>query len=102
MALIIGSGLKSSPAQGLVESSGDYWVMSYSRSLNQWASNTPEYSWVFKCSDVQTITTEMVFTGYNMPSHTYTDFTLNDISKSIQSIFPNPTKRFYKYQYGLC
>gem|GEM_PF-5384169 len=35
MAFIIGSGLKSSPAQGLGENSGDYWAMSYSRSLNQ-------------------------------------------------------------------
>lgn len=41
------TGLKSSSKQGLGEGSGDYWAMSYSRSLNQWASNTPEYNWVF-------------------------------------------------------
>ncbi|PZU88192.1 MAG: hypothetical protein DI529_05995 [Chryseobacterium sp.] len=41
------TGLKSSSAQGLGEGSGDYWAMSYSRSLNQWASNEPQYNWMF-------------------------------------------------------
>lgn len=41
------TGLKSSSTQGLGEGSGDYWAMSYSRSLNQWPSNTPQYNWVF-------------------------------------------------------
>jgi len=41
------TGLKSSSAQGLGEGSGDYWAMSYSRSLNQWASSEPQYNWMF-------------------------------------------------------
>ncbi|WP_374443508.1 T9SS type A sorting domain-containing protein [Epilithonimonas sp.] len=41
------TGLKSSSSQGLGEGSGDYWAMSYSRSLNQWASNEPQYNWMF-------------------------------------------------------
>jgi len=41
------TGLKSSSAQGLGEGSGDYWAMSYSRSLNQWASNESQYNWMF-------------------------------------------------------
>lgn len=41
------TGRNSSSRQGLGEGSGDYWAVSYSRSLNQWASNTPEYNWVF-------------------------------------------------------
>lgn len=41
------SGLKSSSREGLGEGSGDYWAMSYSRSLNQWPSSAPEYNWVF-------------------------------------------------------
>lgn len=41
------TGNKSSSAQGLGEGSGDYWAMSYSRSLNQWASNEPQYNWMF-------------------------------------------------------
>lgn len=36
-----------SQTQGLSEGSGDYWAQSYSRSLNQWASTTPQYNWVF-------------------------------------------------------
>ncbi|UEQ77561.1 T9SS type A sorting domain-containing protein [Chryseobacterium arthrosphaerae] len=36
-----------SNADGLSEGSGDYWAQSYSRSLNQWASSTPQYNWVF-------------------------------------------------------
>ncbi|GGG54455.1 T9SS type A sorting domain-containing protein [Epilithonimonas arachidiradicis] len=41
------TGLKSSSAQGLGEGSGDYWAMSYSRSLNQWAKAEPQYNWMF-------------------------------------------------------
>ncbi len=41
------TGLKSSSAQGLGEGSGDYWAMSYSRSLDQWASTEPQYNWMF-------------------------------------------------------
>lgn len=41
------TGNKSSSSQGLGEGSGDYWAMSYSRSLNQWASNEPQYNWMF-------------------------------------------------------
>lgn len=41
------TGLKSSSSQGLGEGSGDYWAMSYSRSLNQWTSNEPQYNWMF-------------------------------------------------------
>lgn len=36
-----------SQVQGLSEGCGDYWAQSYSRSLNQWASNTPQYNWMF-------------------------------------------------------
>ena len=36
-----------SNSDGLSEGSGDYWAQSYSRSLNQWASNSPQYNWVF-------------------------------------------------------
>ncbi|SDE99327.1 T9SS type A sorting domain-containing protein [Epilithonimonas hungarica] len=41
------TGLKSSSSQGLGEGSGDYWAMSYSRSLNQWASSEAHYNWMF-------------------------------------------------------
>ncbi|RAR74177.1 T9SS type A sorting domain-containing protein [Flavobacterium aciduliphilum] len=41
------TGGHSSSSTGLGEGSGDYWAMSYSRSLNQWASNEPAYNWVF-------------------------------------------------------
>lgn len=37
----------TSNSDGLSEGSGDYWAQSYSRSLNQWASNTPQYNWMF-------------------------------------------------------
>lgn len=40
-------GGNASSRQGLGEGSGDYWAMSYSRSLNQWPSSRPEYNWVF-------------------------------------------------------
>lgn len=36
-----------SQVNGLSEGCGDYWAVSYSRSLNQWASSTPEYNYVF-------------------------------------------------------
>jgi len=36
-----------SNADGLSEGCGDYWAQSYSRSLNQWTSSTPEYNWMF-------------------------------------------------------
>lgn len=42
---ITGGGL--SQVNGLSEGSGDYWAVSYSRSLNQWTSDTPQYNWVF-------------------------------------------------------
>lgn len=42
---ITGGGL--SQVNGLSEGCGDYWAVSYSRSLNQWASNTAQYNWVF-------------------------------------------------------
>ncbi len=41
------TGGHSSSATGLGEGSGDYWAMSYSRSLNQWASTEPAYHYVF-------------------------------------------------------
>ena len=41
------TGGHSSSATGLGEGSGDYWAMSYSRSLNQWASTEAAYNWVF-------------------------------------------------------
>ncbi len=42
---ITGGGL--SQVNGLSEGCGDYWAVSYSRSLNQWASGTPQNDWVF-------------------------------------------------------
>jgi Zn-dependent metalloprotease len=42
---ITGGGL--SQVNGLSEGCGDYWAVSYSRSLNQWGSATPQYNWVF-------------------------------------------------------
>ncbi|WP_264520521.1 T9SS type A sorting domain-containing protein [Flavobacterium sp. N1994] len=36
-----------SQVNGLSEGFGDYWAVSYSRSLNQWASNTDQYNYVF-------------------------------------------------------
>ena len=42
---ITGGGL--SQVNGLSEGCGDYWAVSYSRSLNQWANTTPEYDYVF-------------------------------------------------------
>ncbi|WP_343680892.1 T9SS type A sorting domain-containing protein [Chryseobacterium arthrosphaerae] len=44
-----------SNADGLSEGSGDYWAQSYSRSLNQWASSTPQYNWVFSWDGHNTI-----------------------------------------------
>lgn len=42
---ITGGGL--SQVNGLSEGCGDYWAVSYSRSLNQWTNLTPEYNYVF-------------------------------------------------------
>ncbi|UPT69509.1 MAG: T9SS type A sorting domain-containing protein [Flavobacterium sp. JAD_PAG50586_2] len=36
-----------SQVNGLSEGCGDYWAVSYSRSLNQWDSSDPQYNWVF-------------------------------------------------------
>ena len=36
-----------SQVNGLGEGIGDYWAVSYSRSLNQWPSTAEEYNWVF-------------------------------------------------------
>src|SRR6218665_182200 len=36
-----------SQVNGLSEGSGDYWAMSYSRSLNQWPSTAAAYHWEF-------------------------------------------------------
>ena len=41
------TGGHASGTTGLGEGNGDYWAMSYSRSLNQWASSEPAYNWVF-------------------------------------------------------
>ncbi|WP_292008680.1 T9SS type A sorting domain-containing protein [Chryseobacterium sp.] len=32
---------------GLSEGVGDYWAQSYSRSLNQWNTSSPQYNWVY-------------------------------------------------------
>ena len=42
---ITGGGL--SQVNGLSEGCGEYWAVSYSRSLNQWSSSAPQYNWVF-------------------------------------------------------
>ncbi|RTZ46523.1 hypothetical protein EJ377_20355 [Chryseobacterium arthrosphaerae] len=58
-----------SNADGLSEGSGDYWAQSYSRSLNQWASSTPQYNWVFSWDGHNTIwdgritNTTMIYPG---------------------------------------
>ncbi len=36
-----------SQVDGLSEGCGDYWAMSYSRSLNQWTTADPAYHWMF-------------------------------------------------------
>jgi predicted small secreted protein len=41
------TGGSLSQVNGLSEGSGDYWAVSYSRSLNQWAPSDPQYNWVF-------------------------------------------------------
>lgn len=41
------TGGNASSLTGLGEGNGDYWAMSYSRSLNQWTSAEPEYNYVF-------------------------------------------------------
>lgn len=41
------TGGHASSTTGLGEGSGDYWAMSYSRSLNQWASTDAANNWVF-------------------------------------------------------
>jgi hypothetical protein len=41
------TGGHASSATGLGEGNGDYWAVSYSRSLNQWTSSDPAYNWVF-------------------------------------------------------
>ncbi|MCB1613776.1 MAG: hypothetical protein KDI60_18780 [Xanthomonadales bacterium] len=40
-------GLSNLSNDGLSEGLGDYLAMSYSRAFNHWASNTPEYFWMF-------------------------------------------------------
>lgn len=41
------TGGNLSQVNGLSEGCGDYWAVSYSRSLNQWTSGDAEYNWVF-------------------------------------------------------
>ncbi len=41
------TGGHSSSSTGLGEGSGDYWAVSYSRSLNQWTAAEPAFNWVF-------------------------------------------------------
>ena len=41
------TGGHSSSSTGLGEGCGDYWAVSYSRSLNQWTSTDAGYNWVF-------------------------------------------------------
>jgi uncharacterized membrane protein YkoI len=41
------TGGSLSQVNGLSEGSGDYWAVSYSRSLNQWADSAPQNNWVF-------------------------------------------------------
>lgn len=36
-----------SQVDGLSEGSGDYWCVSYSKSLNQWSPADPQFNWVF-------------------------------------------------------
>ncbi|MTB53285.1 T9SS type A sorting domain-containing protein [Lewinella sp. W8] len=42
---ITGGGLSNN--QGLSEGSGDYWAVSYNRSLGLWSPGDPQYNWVF-------------------------------------------------------
>ena len=41
------TGGHASASTGLGEGNGDYWAVSYSRSLNQWTSTDAAYNWVF-------------------------------------------------------
>jgi hypothetical protein len=41
------TGGHASSSTGLGEGNGDYWAVSYSRSLNQWTSADAAYNWVF-------------------------------------------------------
>ncbi len=41
------TGGHSSSSTGLGEGNGDYWAVSYSRSLNQWTSADAAFNWVF-------------------------------------------------------
>lgn len=41
------TGGRASSSTGLGEGNGDYWAMSYSRSLNQWTSSDAANNWVF-------------------------------------------------------
>ncbi|PHI20098.1 hypothetical protein CEQ90_09085 [Lewinellaceae bacterium SD302] len=43
---VTGGGL--SQVQGLSEGCGDYWAVSYNRSLGLWTSNDAPYNWVFR------------------------------------------------------
>jgi len=70
------TGGHSSSATGLGEGSGDYWAMSYSRSLNQWVSTEPAYHYVFSWDGHDTCwagrTTNYTRT-YPQTSATYTE-----------------------------
>jgi hypothetical protein len=41
------TGGHASGSTGLGEGNGDYWAVSYSRSLNQWTATDAAYNWVF-------------------------------------------------------
>lgn len=43
----VSNGGLSNEIDGLSEGFGDYWAQSYSRSLNQWKPEQPQYQWVY-------------------------------------------------------
>lgn len=76
---LTGSSNNASSATGLGEGNGDYWAMSYSRSLNQWASNEAAYNWMFSwdghnqywAGRLTNVTFTYPQTGTNSQIHTY-------------------------------
>jgi hypothetical protein len=73
------TGGNASSATGLGEGNGDYWAMSYSRSLNQWTSSEAAYNWVFSWDGhnewwdgrLTNVTFTYPQTGTNTEIHTY-------------------------------
>jgi len=57
----------SNMVDGLSEGFGDYWAASYSRSLNQWTKDDPEYNWVYSWDGHSDECWAGRVTNYNLP-----------------------------------